>query len=270
MTFGEGLKSVQPSIFGGSACIFLNAAFVLYIVAFSSPFWFDFEDSYHLGLWSACYKVPHTGNSTTTTPSGNEGGKWECIEATKWVSNSAPGFNNDWLYGVEAILTISLIFHATTSAALIYYVGYPTIKKQISQMIVFLSFCLTFATAGFTLTAMIVCGSLISIEGSAVYRSDLSWSYFLAVTSTCVVWLCAAALMVEVVKVMAGSPVRPNNASLSTVVYQRNRLTELQQSIANNLERSTFQNEAVERDNEAAANEYETIGGESSTYETFT
>lgn len=110
---------------------------------------------------------------------------------------------------------------------------------------------LLFPEACFTLTAVVVCGVLVTQEDSAVYRSHLSWSYSLAIASTCVVWVCTVALIVEVVRVLDGSPVRPQHVGSSTVTLGDGRFRELQQSIANSLR--TAQNETIERENEAAA-----------------
>lgn len=103
-------------------------------------------------------------------------------------------------------------------------------------------------------------------EDSAVFRSHLSWSYSLAVTSTCVVWVCAVALIVEVVRVLAGNPVRPQHIASPTVTLGNYRFRELQQSIASSLR--TVQNETIERENEAAAVETEARVASDSTDET--
>lgn len=92
MTIGQDFEVVRASFFGGSACVFLNASLVIYIVAFASPFWFDYEGSYHLGLWSACYAVPNDGGaSQNSTVAAKPENRWECIEASKWIDNAAQG-----------------------------------------------------------------------------------------------------------------------------------------------------------------------------------
>ena len=48
-------RIVDTPLFVKISCVLLIAAFVINLVAFSTPYWFE-KGTYHEGLWSICVK----------------------------------------------------------------------------------------------------------------------------------------------------------------------------------------------------------------------
>ncbi|XP_022293317.2 uncharacterized protein LOC111103953 [Crassostrea virginica] len=149
-------RIVDTPLFVKISCVLLIAAFVINLVAFSTPYWFE-KGSYHEGLWSICVKSECEDYSLDNLAS------W--FEATRTFA--AFGF----LGSVTSIVLISL---------------YIFVEKLSLYFMYIAAIVSCFITGGFVLLSLLI---------YAAFLNDLSWSWALSVVS-CLLFKAAGVLLV--------------------------------------------------------------------------
>lgn len=141
---GVKQRIIDTPLFLKISCVLIIAAFVINLVAFSAPYWFEF-DTYHEGLWSIC--------------SGTDCTDYTLDNLSRWF---------------EATRTFAVFGFLGSLTTIVLLVLYIFVEKLSLYFIYIAAVVSCFVTAGFIFLSVLI---------YAAFLDNLSWNWAFCVVS---------------------------------------------------------------------------------------